>query len=84
MLEKKFRFEIAIYYYHFTFILANFFSDIFVFIIIWFTSKLANDTEIIAILSSGILLLFSETYIIGASIVSVFVLLMGSCRSGRK
>jgi lipopolysaccharide export LptBFGC system permease protein LptF len=40
--------------------------------VIWFTSKLANDTEIIAILSSGISFTrFLRPYIIGASIVSV-------------
>ena len=46
--------------------------------VIWFTSKLANDTEIIAILSSGISFTrFLRPYIIGASIISIFVLLMG-------
>jgi lipopolysaccharide export system permease protein len=45
--------------------------------VIWFTSKLANNTEIIAILSSGISFTrFLRPYIIGATIVSVFALIM--------
>jgi len=71
--------KIAIYYYHFTIYFMNNLFPIFLFIsVIWFTSKLANDTEIIAILSSGISFTrFMRPYIIGASIVSVVVLLMG-------
>jgi lipopolysaccharide export system permease protein len=80
MIENKIPFiEIAIYYYHFTIYFANLLFPIFLFLsIIWFTSKLANNTEIIAILSSGISFSrFLRPYIIGATIVSVFVLLMG-------
>lgn len=80
MLENKVPFmEIALYYYNFTIYFANSLFPIFLFLsVIWFTSKLANDTEIIAILSSGISFTrFLRPYIIGASIVSVFVLLMG-------
>ncbi|HEX9152518.1 MAG TPA: LptF/LptG family permease, partial [Flavobacterium sp.] len=80
MIENKIPFiEIAIYYYNFTVYFANSLFPIFLFLsIIWFTSKLANNTEIIAILSSGISFTrFLRPYIIGASIVSVFVLLMG-------
>jgi lipopolysaccharide export system permease protein len=80
MLENKVAFlEIALYYYNFTVYFANSLFPIFLFLsVIWFTSKLANDTEIIAILSSGISFTrFLRPYIIGASIVSVFVLLMG-------
>jgi LPS export ABC transporter permease LptG len=80
MLENKVAFlEIALYYYNFTIYFANSLFPIFLFLsVIWFTSKLANDTEIIAILSSGISFTrFLRPYIIGASIVSVFVLLMG-------
>jgi len=80
MLENKVPFlEIAIYYYHFTIYFMNNLFPIFLFIsVIWFTSKLANDTEIIAILSSGISFTrFMRPYIIGASIISVLVLLMG-------
>jgi lipopolysaccharide export system permease protein len=80
MIENKVPFlDIAIYYYHFTIYFANALFPIFLFLsIIWFTSKLANNSEIIAILSSGISFKrFLKPYIIGASIISVFVLLMG-------
>ena len=80
MLENKIPFlDIALYYYNFTIYFANSLFPIFLFLsVIWFTSKLANDTEIIAILSSGISFTrFLRPYIIGASLVSVFVLLMG-------
>jgi lipopolysaccharide export system permease protein len=57
MIENKVPlWNIAIYYYHFTIYFANSLFPIFLFLsIIWFTSKLANNTEIIAILSSGFL-----------------------------
>lgn len=80
MIENKIPFmEIATYYYNFTIYFANSLFPIFLFLsIIWFTSKLANNTEIIAILSSGISFTrFLRPYIIGASIVSIVVLLMG-------
>ena len=80
MLENKVPFvEVAIYYYHFTVYFANMLFPILLFLsVIWFTSKLANNTEIIAILSSGISFTrFLRPYLIGASIISVFVLLMG-------
>jgi lipopolysaccharide export system permease protein len=80
MLENKVPFvEIATYYFHFTVYFANMLFPILLFLsVIWFTSKLANNTEIIAILSSGISFTrFLRPYLIGASIISVFVLLMG-------
>lgn len=80
MLENKIPFwDIATYYYNFTIYFANSLFPIFLFLsIIWFTSKLANNTEIIAILGSGISFTrFLRPYIIGASIVSILVLLMG-------
>lgn len=80
MIENKVPFlAIAIYYYHFIIYFANLLFPIFLFLsVIWFTSKLANDTEIIAILSSGISFTrFLRPYVIGASIVSVIILLMG-------
>ncbi|MEO8254024.1 MAG: LptF/LptG family permease [Flavobacterium sp.] len=80
MIENKVPFvEIAIYYFHFTIYFANALFPIFLFLsIIWFTSKLANNTEIIAILSSGISFTrFLRPYIVGATIISIFVLLMG-------
>ncbi|TDD95189.1 LptF/LptG family permease [Flavobacterium cellulosilyticum] len=71
--------EILVYYFNFTIYFTNLLFPIFLFLsVIWFTSKLANDTEIIAILSSGISFTrFLRPFIIGASIVSVFILLMG-------
>src|SRR5690606_25334386 len=46
--------------------------------IIWFTSKLASNTEIVAILSSGISYTrFLRPYIVGATFISLFALLMG-------
>lgn len=80
MLENKVAFsEIALYYLNFTIYFANLLFPIFLFLsVIWFTSKLANNTEIIAILSSGISFTrFLRPYLIGATIVSVFSLLMG-------
>ena len=80
MLQSKVPFKaIAVYYFDFTIYFANLLFPIFLFLsVIWFTSKLANNTEIIAILSSGISFTrFLRPYIIGASIVSVFSLLMG-------
>ncbi|WP_298120221.1 LptF/LptG family permease [Flavobacterium sp.] len=71
--------EIAVYYFDFTIYFANLLFPIFLFLsIIWFTSKLANNTEIIAILSSGISFTrFLRPYIVGATIVSLFALIMG-------
>lgn len=80
MLENKVPFkQIAIYYGDFTIYFANLLFPIFLFLsIIWFTSKLANNTEIIAILSSGISFTrFLRPYIVGASLVSLLALLMG-------
>jgi lipopolysaccharide export system permease protein len=80
MLENKVPFgAIASYYFYFTIYYANFLFPIFLFLsIIWFTSKLANNTEIIAILSSGISFTrFLRPYLIGAIIVSIGALLMG-------
>ena len=80
MLENKVPLSaIAPYYFYFTIHFANYLFPIFLFLsIIWFTSKLANNTEIIAILSSGISFSrFMRPYIIGAIIVSVGALLMG-------
>lgn len=70
---------IALYYVDFTIYFANLLFPIFLFLsIIWFTSKLANNTEIIAILSSGISFTrFLRPYIMGATLVSLFALLMG-------
>ncbi len=80
MIENKVAFaDIALYYLNFTIYFANLLFPIFLFLsVIWFTSKLANNTEIIAILSSGISFSrFLRPYLIGATIVSVVVLLGG-------
>lgn len=80
MLENKVPFgKIALYYVDFVIYFANLLFPIFLFLsVIWFTSKLANNTEIIAILSSGISFTrFLRPYIIGATIVSLFSLIMG-------
>jgi lipopolysaccharide export system permease protein len=80
MIENKIPLtEILVYYMHFTVYFTNLLFPIFLFLsVIWFTSKLANNTEIIAILSSGISFTrFLRPYLIGASIISVFILLMG-------
>lgn len=80
MLENKVPFkEIANYYFYFVIHFANFLFPIFLFLsIIWFTSKLANKTEIIAILSSGISFnRFLRPYLIGATLVSIGALIMG-------
>ncbi|HSD14654.1 MAG TPA: LptF/LptG family permease [Flavobacterium sp.] len=79
MIENKVPFvEVAKYYMHFTVYFANMLFPIFLFLsVIWFTSKLANNTEIIAILSSGISFTrFLRPYIIGATLVSLFAILM--------
>ena len=80
MLESKVALkDVLIYYVHFIVYFANMLFPLLLFLsIIWFTSKLANKTEIIAILSSGISFnRFLRPYLIGASIVCVFAFLMG-------
>jgi lipopolysaccharide export system permease protein len=71
--------KVLSYYVDFVIYFTNFLFPIFLFLsIIWFTAKLANNTEIIAILSSGISFRrFLRPYLIGATIVSLFALLMG-------
>jgi lipopolysaccharide export system permease protein len=68
------------YYLNFIPYFINMFSSLFVFIaVIFFTSKLADDSEIIAMLSSG--LSFSRLvvpYMISASIIAVLTLLLNS------
>jgi lipopolysaccharide export system permease protein len=80
MIENKVPIDkVLVYYYDFVIYFVNMLFPIFLFLsIIWFTSRLANNTEIIAILSSGISFQrFLRPYIIGAVSVSVFSLLMG-------
>lgn len=71
--------EILIYFVNFSIYFANILFPIFLFIsIIWFTSKLANNTEIVAILSSGISFTrFLRPYIVGALFISALAMVMG-------
>jgi len=80
ILQNKVPFKaVAIYYADFTVYFANLLFPIFLFLsVIWFTSKLANNTEIIAILGSGISFFrFLRPYIVGATLISILALLMG-------
>jgi len=67
------------YYLDFTVYFANLLFPLFVFLsVIWFTSKLANKTEIIAFLSSGVSFWrFLRPYMIGAILICVAALGMG-------
>jgi len=67
------------YYLDFMVYFANLLFPLFVFLsVIWFTSKLANKTEIIAFLSSGVSFWrFLRPYMIGAVIICIGALLMG-------
>ena len=68
--------EVMIYLYNFTIYFANLLFPLFLFLsVIWFTSKLANNTEVIAFLSSGVSYYrFLRPYIIGATIVCIAAL----------
>ncbi len=80
IIEKEVPFlEVVGYYLDFTIYFANLLFPLFLFLsVIWFTSKLANNTEVIAFLSSGVSFSrFLRPYIIGASIVAVFALILG-------
>ncbi|MDG2396477.1 MAG: LptF/LptG family permease [Flavobacteriaceae bacterium] len=67
------------YYIDFTWYFGNLLFPIFLFLaVIWFTSKLANNSEVIAILSSGISFnRFLRPYIISASFIAVFAFVSG-------
>jgi len=71
--------EILSYYVDSTFYYANLLFPIFLFLsVIWFTSKLANNTEVIAILSSGISFQrFLWPYIVAAGTIALGAFLMG-------
>ncbi len=80
MLENKAPFgDVTAYYLDFTVYFANLLFPLFLFLsVIWFTSKLANNTEIVAFLSSGVSFSrFLRPYLIGSSIVAVFALFLG-------
>ena len=71
--------EVAQYFLDFTIYFANLLFPLFLFLsVILFTSKLANNTEVIAFLSSGVSFSrFLRPYIIGATIVAIFALVLG-------
>ncbi|MEO1012233.1 MAG: LptF/LptG family permease [Bacteroidota bacterium] len=71
--------EILMYYLNFTIYVGSLLFPIFLFLsIIFFTSKLASNTEIVAILSSGVSYArFLRPYLIGAGIIAVLMLVMG-------
>ncbi|WP_081990185.1 LptF/LptG family permease [Psychroserpens sp. Hel_I_66] len=80
ILEREVPFgAVAQYYLDFTIYFANLLYPIFLFIsVIWFTSKLANNTEIVAFLSSGVSFWrFLRPYMIGATIIASLALIMG-------
>jgi|TARA_B110000503_G_scaffold91700_1_gene138358 lipopolysaccharide export system permease protein len=72
--------EVLKYYGHFTVYFANLLFPLFLFLsTIWFTSKLANNTEVIAFLSSGVSYYrFLRPYFIGATIVCVLAFFLGN------
>lgn len=80
ILENKAPFgEVTAYYVDFTVYFANLLFPLFLFLsVIWFTSKLANNTEIVAFLSSGVSFSrFLRPYLIGATLVASFALVLG-------
>lgn len=70
--------EIIVYYINFTIYIGSLLFPIFLFLsIIFFTSKLASNTEIVAILSSGVSYnRFLRPYIVGATIIAITMLVM--------
>lgn len=80
ILEREVPFSaVASYYLDFTIYFANLLFPIFLFLsVIWFTSKLANNTEIVAFLSSGVSFSrFLRPYLIGATIIAILALILG-------
>lgn len=71
--------EVLLYFLDFTIYFAHLLFPLFLFLsVIWFTSKLANNTEVIAFLSSGVSFSrFLRPYMIGASIVAILALVLG-------
>jgi lipopolysaccharide export system permease protein len=78
--EKEVPFSaIAAYYIDFTWYFANLLFPIFLFLsVIWFTSKLANNTEVIAILSSGISFFrYLKPFLLAATFIAIFAFFAG-------
>ncbi|MEK9604420.1 MAG: LptF/LptG family permease [Flavobacteriaceae bacterium] len=67
------------YYIDFTWYFGNLLFPIFLFLaVIWFTSKLANNTEVIALLSSGISFnRFLRPFLLSAGIIALFAFFSG-------
>lgn len=72
--------EIAEYYLNFVPYYANLFSSLFIFIaVIFFTSKLAGNSEIIAMISAGISLpRLMRPYLLSAAVIAMLTLWLGS------
>lgn len=70
---------VLIYLLDFTVYFAHLLFPLFLFLsVIWFTSKLANNTEIVAFLSSGVSFTrFLRPYLIGATIVAFLSIILG-------
>lgn len=70
--------EVIRFYGNFTLVIGNLLLPIFLFLsIIFFTSKLASNTEIVAILSSGVSYgRFLRPYFIGATLVALLIFMM--------
>jgi len=71
--------EVLLYFVDFTIYFAHLLFPLFLFLsVIWFTSKLANNTEIVAFLSSGVSFTrFLKPYLVGASIVAFLSIILG-------
>ena len=71
--------EVLLYFVDFTIYFAHLLFPLFLFLsVIWFTSKLANNTEIVAFLSSGVSFTrFLRPYLIGATIVAIISIVLG-------
>ncbi len=71
--------EIFWYYFNFIWFFGNLLFPIFLFLsVIWFTSKLASNTEVIAVLSSGISFYrYLRPFMIAASVIAVGAFLTG-------
>lgn len=72
--------EIAIYYLNWMPYYANLFSSLFVFIaVIFFTSKLAGNSEIIAMISAGISLRrLMRPYLLSATVIAIITFALGA------
>ncbi|NJX16558.1 LptF/LptG family permease [Tamlana crocina] len=71
--------EVLLYFLDFTIYFTFLLFPLFLFIsVIWFTSKLANNTEVIAFLSSGVSFTrFLRPYLMGATVVALFSIVLG-------